>query len=275
MVVLMVCGDDGYGECLVNGFNGYCRPELPYALALSTVEGYSGYGAEESNMELRKAIDKTFYKDNTHITCDQIFVSDGSQMLLGPEIYVDSSVIMGRAGEFEEKTSKYKNIVYMNCAPENNFFPDLSKVPRTDVIFFCNPNNPTGHTASRPQLVDFARKNGSILICDSAYATYISDDSPRSLFEIPGAKEVAIEVSPFSKFAGFTGVCLGWTVVPKELSYADGFPIIQDYHRVVCTSFCGASNIAQVGGLACLSPEGFKVTLLFSFLFLNLKCALS
>nr|XP_016475057.1 PREDICTED: probable LL-diaminopimelate aminotransferase, chloroplastic [Nicotiana tabacum] len=87
---------------------------------------------------------------------------------------------------------------------------------------------------------------------------YICDDSPKSIFEIPGAKEVAIEVSSFSKYAGFTGVRLGWTAIPKALLYSDGFPVAKDFNRIVCTSFNGASNIAQAGGLACLSPDGFK-----------------
>lgn len=249
-----------------------------HAQALSTIEGYNGYGAEQGNMELRKAIAQKIYR-NTGIKSSEIFVSDGAQcdisrlqMLLGSNIsvavqdptfpaYVDSSVIIGQAGMFQEQTGKYKSIVYMSCGPENNFFPDLSSTPRTDVIFFCSPNNPTGYAASRRELenlVDFAKNNGSIIIYDSAYATYISDDSPRSIFEIPGANEVAIEVSSFSKFAGFTGVRLGWTVVPKDLCYSNGFPVIHDYNRIVCTCFNGASNIAQAGGLACLSPHGYK-----------------
>ncbi|XP_021729401.1 aminotransferase ALD1-like [Chenopodium quinoa] len=177
------------------------------------------------------------------------------------QAYVDSSVIIGQASKFQEQTGKYNNIVYMSSGPENNFFPDLSNTPRTDIIFFCSPNNPTGYAASRrelEQLVEFAKINGSIIIFDSVYATYISDDSPRSIFEIPGAKEVAIEVSSFSKLAGFTGVRLGWTVVPKDLCYSSGFPVINDYDRIACTCFSGASNLAQAGGLACLSPQGYK-----------------
>ncbi|KAI8015944.1 hypothetical protein LOK49_LG05G02902 [Camellia lanceoleosa] len=148
----------------------------------------------------------------------------------------------------------------MNCSPENNFFPDLSNTPRTDIIFFCSPNNPTGNAASKQQLeqlVEFARANGSIIIYDSAYAAYITDDNPKSIFEIPGARQVAIEISSFSKFAGFTGVRLGWTVVPEELLYSNRYPVIKDFNRVVCTCFNGASSIAQAGGLACLSPEGY------------------
>ncbi|XP_022768280.1 probable LL-diaminopimelate aminotransferase, chloroplastic isoform X2 [Durio zibethinus] len=245
---------------------------------LSTIQGYRGYGAEQGNMALRKAIAGKIYQD-MGIKADEIFVSDGAQcdisrlqMLLGANVtvalqdpsfpaYIDSSVIVGQAGEFDDETGKYGNLIYMNCGPENNFFPDLSTTPRTDVIFFCSPNNPTGHAATRQQLkqlVAFAKANGSIIVYDSAYAAYITDESPRSIFEIPGAKEVAIEISSFSKFAGFTGVRLGWTVVPEELVYSNGFPVIKDFNRIVCTCFNGASNIAQAGGLACLSTDGYQ-----------------
>lgn len=101
---------------------------------------------------------------------------------------------MGQTGQFQKDVEKYGNIAYMRCTPENGFFPDLSSVPRTDIIFFCSPNNPTGSAASREQLtklVQFAKDNGSILVYDSAYAMYICDDSPKSIFEIPGAKEVS------------------------------------------------------------------------------------
>ncbi|XP_009619211.1 LL-diaminopimelate aminotransferase, chloroplastic [Nicotiana tomentosiformis] len=245
---------------------------------LSTLKGYSGYGAEQGEKQLRASIASTFYA-NVGIEEDEIFVSDGAksdisrlQVLFGSNVtmavqdpsypaYVDSSVIMGQTGQFQKDVEKYGNIAYMRCTPENGFFPDLSSVPRTDIIFFCSPNNPTGAAASREQLtklVRFAKSNGSILVYDSAYAMYICDDSPKSIFEIPGAKEVAIEVSSFSKYAGFTGVRLGWTAIPKALLYSDGFPVAKDFNRIVCTSFNGASNIAQAGGLACLSPDGFK-----------------
>lgn len=106
---------------------------------------------------------------------------------------MDSSVIMGQTGEFHKEVQKYGKIEYMKCTPDNGFFPDLSTISRTDIIFFCSPNNPTGSTATREQLtrlVHFAKENGSIIVFDSAYASYISDDSPRSIFEIPGAQEV-------------------------------------------------------------------------------------
>lgn len=108
------------------------------------------------------------------------------------QAYIDSSVIIGRAGEFADKSGKYESIEYLKCGPQTNFFPDLSTT-RADIMFICSPNNPTGHAATRDQLkqlVDVAKMNGSIIIFDSAYATYITDDSPKSIFEIPGAREV-------------------------------------------------------------------------------------
>ncbi|CAN7012256.1 unnamed protein product [Brassica rapa subsp. trilocularis] len=249
-----------------------------FADTLSTVEGYRGYGLEQGDKVLRKAIADTFY-GHLRVKTNEVFVSDGAQsdisriqLLLGSGVtiavqdptfpaYIDSSVIIGQTGNFHEATKKYQNVVYMPCGPQNSFFPDLSKTPRTDVIFFCSPNNPTGYVASKRQLhqlVEFAKTNGSIIIFDSAYAAFIEDGSPRSIYEISGAREVAIEISSFSKFAGFTGVRLGWTIIPDELLYSNGFPIINDFHRIVTTSFDGASNIAQAGGLACLSPVGLK-----------------
>ncbi|ONL97073.1 LL-diaminopimelate aminotransferase chloroplastic [Zea mays] len=256
------------------------------AHALSTIDGYSGYGAEQGEKKLRAAIAATYYAD-LGIEDSDIFVSDGAkcdisrlQVLFGSNVtiavqdpsypaYVDSSVIMGQTDLYQQDVQKYGNIEYMRCGPENGFFPDLSTVPRTDIIFFCSPNNPTGAAASRDQLtklVKFAKDNGSIIVYDSAYAMYISDDSPKSIFEIPGAKEVAIETASFSKYAGFTGVRLGWTVVPKELLFSDGHPVAKDFNRIVCTCFNGASNIAQAGGLACLSPDGLKLFCIVSFI---------
>ncbi|CAK9167886.1 unnamed protein product [Ilex paraguariensis] len=227
--------------------------------ALSTIEGYSGYGAEQE-------ADDVFVSDGAKCDISRLQVLFGSNVTMAVQdpsypAYVDSSVIMGQTGQFRTGVEKYENIEYMKCTPENGFFPDLSTVSPTNIIFFCSPNNPTGSAASREQLtklVQFAKDNGSIIIYDSAYALYMSDDNPRSIFEIPGAKEVAIETSSYSKYAGFTGVRLGWTVVPKELLFSDGFPVAKDFNRIVCTCFNGASNIAQAGGLACLSPEGLK-----------------
>ncbi|CAI5531271.1 unnamed protein product [Closterium sp. Naga37s-1] len=256
------------------------------AQGLSTPAGYSGYGAEQGEQALRAAICATWYS-KLGITEDEVFVSDGAkcdiarlQMMFGADVtmacqdpsypaYVDTSVMMGQTGLYVPETQQFGNVTYLRCTPENDFFPDLASAPRTDIIFFCSPNNPTGRAASRQQLqqlVDFARTNGSIIVYDCAYAIYIEDDSPKSIYEIPGADEVAIETGSFSKYAGFTGVRLGWSVVPAALRYADGHPVRADFNRVTCTCFNGASNVSQAGGLACLSPEGLEaMALLVSF----------
>ncbi|KAK4424339.1 Aminotransferase ALD1, chloroplastic [Sesamum alatum] len=233
-----------------------------YAHNLSTHTGYRGYGAEQGSKELRESIAETFYKD-MGIQGKEVFVSDGAQcdisrlqLLFGSNMsiavqdpifpaYVDSSVIIGQTGDVENESGRYRNIEYMKCGPHNSFFPELSEAARTDIIFFCSPNNPTGHAASREQLerlVLFAQENGSIIVYDSAYAFYITDGSPRSIYEIPGVR-------------------LGWTVVPQQLLYANGFPVINDFNRIVCTCFNGASRIAQAGGLASLSKEGYKAVI--------------
>lgn len=249
------------------------------AEGLGTPEGYSGYGAEAGKEPLRKAIAENFY-GGTPITASDVYVSDGSKCDLGRlqmtfgnnlsvavqdpayPVYVDSSVIMGMTGDYNPETVGFDGMEYMPCSPENDFFPDLSKVKRTDLIFFCSPNNPTGAAATRQQLeelVAHARKNGSLIVYDAAYALYISDrNCPKSIFEIPGAEECALETCSFSKYAGFTGVRLGWTVVPDQLRFADGSRVRDAFVRVTSTVFNGASNLAQAGGLACLQPEGLS-----------------
>ncbi len=176
--------------------------------------------------------------------------------------YVDSSVINGHCTGYDEKTKRYENIVYMECVPGNDFFPNLEAAKEADIIFFCSPNNPTGAAATRAQckeLVDFANKNGQIVIFDAAYAFYIENpDCPKTIFEIEGAETCCIESCSFSKYAGFTGLRLGWTVVPEALKFADGSSVRFDWNRCMATAFNGASNVAQGGGLAALSDEGWK-----------------
>jgi LL-diaminopimelate aminotransferase len=246
--------------------------------ALGTEEGYSGYGDEQGMKQLRDLIADRFYPN--FINGSEVFISDGAkcdigrlQMLFGSQIrvavqdpsypvYVDGSVIAGTTGDFNYSRKQFENIHYLECLPENDFFPDFSRLTDVDLIYFCSPNNPTGAVATRKQLeemVHFAAKNHSIIVFDAAYSEYISDNSlPKSIYEIPGAKKVAIEVNSFSKPAGFTGIRLGWTVVPSELKYDDGFCVRNDFNRLVATLFNGASNIAQYGGLAALSPEGMQ-----------------
>jgi len=238
---------------------------------------YTGYGDGNGREDLREKIAEFLY--GSRISPNDVFVSDGAkcdiarlQMMFGPKVtsavqdpsypvYVDTSVMVGQTGAQDEKTSQYGGIVYMECNPGNGFFPDLDKV-EADVIYICSPNNPTGACATREQLenaVKICKERGSILVFDAAYAPFItSPGTPKSIYEIPGAEDVAIECNSFSKYAGFTGVRLGWTIVPEGLKFKDGTPIRQDFNRVMATAFNGASNIVQEGGMAILSPEGMK-----------------
>lgn len=235
------------------------------AKRLGDVATYSGYGPENGLEPLRREIASTLYADR--VSPEEVYISDGAKcdigrlmFLFGPQAsvavqdptypaYVDIGILAG-----------LQCIEYLPCNPANDFFPDLEKAPRTDVIAFCSPNNPTGATATRQQLeslVAFARRNRSIILYDAAYAAYIrTPDLPRSIFEIEGAREVAIELGSFSKLAGFTGVRLGWTVVPRELTFDDGSSVARDWSRITSTIFNGASNLAQPGGVAVLEPAG-------------------
>jgi len=234
------------------------------AKGLGTPRGYSGYGPEQGEPLLRERIAEKIYGGKR--SSEEIFISDGAkcdigrlQLLFGSDAslavqdptypaYVDSGLLTGK-----------KKIVYMPCLPENSFFPDLEKTPKTELIFFASPNNPTGAVATKEQLerlVAFAKNNRSILLFDAAYALFCS--GVRSIYEIEGADEVAIEIGSFSKIAGFTGVRLGWSVVPDALCYDDGFPIKKDWGRITSTFFNGASNIAQKGGVAALEESGME-----------------
>ncbi|MGB7539131.1 MAG: LL-diaminopimelate aminotransferase, partial [Anaerolineales bacterium] len=250
------------------------------ALALGTAEGYSGYDDDPKGQALLQNLKTKLSEKWYHgsVSPEEIVISDGAkcdcgrlQMLFGSEVtiavqdpaypvYVDGSVIAGATGAHNPERGQFDGLVYLSCTPANAFFPDLSALPRTDLIYFCSPNNPTGAVSTREQLrelVGFARRNGSVIIYDAAYAAFIHDDSlPRSIFEIEGAREVALEVNSFSKPIGFTGVRLGWTVIPRELAFEGGVPVSKDWNRVMSTLFNGASNIAQYGALAALDDEG-------------------
>ncbi len=248
------------------------------AQALGTVEGYHGYGPEEGQYKLRQLIAEQIYQNQREP--EEVFISDGTncdigrlQVLFGNQatlavqdpsypVYVDTGVMLGQTRDYHELSRKYQGITYLPCQPENQFFPSFSKHSPTDLIYFCSPNNPTGAVATHSQLeelVQFAQKHHSILIYDTAYASYIQDpDLPRSIYAIQGAKEVAIELGSFSKMAGFTWIRLAWSVVPKELRFEDGHSIHSDWTRVHSTFFNGASHISQAGGVAVLQPEGQK-----------------
>ncbi len=252
---------------------------------LAFVETYKGYGDEQGEDELRKAIADTYKERGVVIDPLEVFVSDGAKCdsaniqsifavngtrvaVQDPAypVYVDTNVIAGRAGKMIPNTGKYVGLVYMPCTEENNFIPDFPVDPFDrpigDLIYLCSPNNPTGAVMDRKSLekfVDYARQNKSVIIFDAAYNWFIKDpELPRSIYEIDGAEECAIEINSFSKYAGFTGVRLGWSVVPKDLVTDDGEPGLANkfWNRRQTTMFNGASNIAQAGGLVALSPQG-------------------
>lgn len=257
---------------IASGMNDYIK-------ALETPAGYSGYGDDSAGeLPLREKIATVLY--NGIIKGHEVFVSDGAkcdvgrfQQLFGASVnvavqdpaypvYVDGSVMVGAAGKSPAVHGGYGDITYMPCLPENNFFPDLSGVKKESLIYFCSPNNPTGACATREELeilVSFARENGCIIIYDAAYSSFIRDSKlPKTIFEIEGARRCALEINSFSKSAGFTGVRLGWSVIPDELLFADGTPVSALWSRLTNTFFNGASNIAQAGGLAALDAEGLE-----------------
>ncbi len=249
---------------------------------LARAETYSGYGDEQGSVALREALARRYGEYGVALDVAEIFISDGAkpdsaniQSIFGQDsvvalqdpgypVYVDSNVIGGRTGGGAD--GQYEGLVYMPCTEENQFFPGPPE-GKVDLIYLCSPNNPTGAVATLGQLktfVDYAREHRAVIIFDAAYAMYISDRRlPRTIYEVEGAKECAIEISSFSKEAGFTGVRLGWTVVPKALVCEDAAPgeVNGLWLRRQTTMFNGASNIVQHGGLAILSEEGRKESL--------------
>ncbi len=244
-----------------------------------TFRGYddSGVGYEF----LRQAIKENDFKSRgVDINVDEIFVSDGAkcdtgnmQEVFGLDnivavsdpvypVYVDTNIMAGRTGGPAEQ-GRYDRICYMSCTEENNFVPDLPE-EKVDLIYLCFPNNPTGAVATKEQLnkwVDYARENKAIILFDAAYEAFISEaDIPHSIYEIDGAKEVAIEFRSFSKSAGFTGVRCAFTVIPKQLkAYTnDGraVEVAPIWKRRHCTKFNGVSYVTQAGAAAVYSPQG-------------------
>lgn len=238
---------------------------------LSRVETYVGYGEGEGDTRLREALRNWYGEFGIQFGIDEIFIGDGAKpvcaniasifdqssvvAVMDPvyPVYVDSNIISG------------KKVVFLKARAENGFIPDLPK-ENVDLIFLCMPNNPTGAVASKDQLkkfVDYARENKAVIIFDAAYSEYIRDQNlPKSIYEIDGAKEAAIEIQSFSKTAGFTGVRLGWTIVPMELVVEGSRlgEVNKLWNRRQATMFESASNIVQEGGLAALSKEGRKQT---------------
>ena len=247
-------------------------------------ETFRGYGPEQGYEFLREKISENDYKKRgVNIDIDEIFVSDGAKCDCGNigdifgidnvvaitdpvyPVYLDTNVMAGRSGEYNEKTGMYENIIYIPATAENNFVPEFpKKVP--DMIYLCFPNNPTGTTLNKKDLkkwVDYAKQNKSIILFDSAYEAFISEeDVPHTIYEIEGAKDVAIEFRSFSKTAGFTGIRCAYTVVPKNLKgyTKDGKEIELNalWNRRHGPKFNGVSYPVQRAAEAVYSEEGQK-----------------
>ncbi|MBR1463484.1 MAG: LL-diaminopimelate aminotransferase [Prevotella sp.] len=249
---------------------------------MATKETFHGYGPEQGYPWLREAIVKNdFLPRGIHISADEIFINDGAKSDTGNigelvrwdnsmavtdpiyPVYIDSNVMNGRAGSVNEK-GEWSNVTYMACNEENNFVPSIPN-HRVDMIYLCYPNNPTGMVITKDELrkwVNYALKNDAVIFYDAAYHAYIQDsDIPHSIYEIKGARKVAIEFHSYSKTAGFTGIRCGYTVVPKELTAQtmDGkqrLPLNPMWLRRQSTKFNGTSYISQRAAEATYTPEG-------------------
>lgn len=244
---------------------------------MGRAETFHGYAPDLGYPFLREAIvEKDYRAWGCPVEADEIFVSDGAKSDCGNiqeifsgdsriavcdpvyPVYVDSNVMAGRTGEYDEGTGMWSDVIYMPCTEENGFSPELPK-ETPDLIYLCNPNNPTGTTLDREQLkvwVDYANRAGAVILYDAAYEAYISEPGvPHSIFEIEGARTCAIEFRSFSKKAGFTGVRLGFTVVPKDLKCGD-VSLHSLWARRHGTKFNGAPYIEQRAGEAVYSEEG-------------------
>ncbi len=250
---------------------------------MGKAETFKGYGPEQGYAFLREAISKNTYQDRgVDIPADDIFISDGSkcdtgniQEIFGHDnkiaicdpvypVYADTTVMSGKTGACQSN-GHYEGIIYMPCTRENDFIPDLpGEVP--DLIFLCYPNNPMGTVASKEELqkwVNYAAENNSIILYDAAYEAFISEPGiPHSIYEIEGAKKVAIEFRSFSKTAGFTGTRCAYTVIPDELVAYDkagkAHPVKPLWNRRQSTKFNGVSYPVQKAAVAVFSEEGKK-----------------
>lgn len=244
---------------------------------MGSKESFRGYGPYEGYAFLREAIVKYDYEPfGAAISADEIFVSDGAKSDCGNigdifssdnvvavcdpvyPVYVDSNAMSGRAGEWDG--SRWTNIVYMPCNETNGFMPELP-VRKPDLIYLCFPNNPTGAVATKAQLkiwVDYAIRNDAVILYDAAYREYISQpDIPRSIYEVEGAAECAIEFCSFSKTAGFTGTRCGYTTIPKALKRG-GQSLNEMWMRRQSTKFNGTAYIIQRGAEAIYTPTGME-----------------
>lgn len=244
---------------------------------MADAKTFRGYAPDLGYEFLRNVIAENDYKARgCEIAADEIFVSDGAksdsaniQEILSLDnriavcdpvypVYVDSNVMAGRTGVYDAASQTWSDVIYMPCNAENNFVPELPK-ETPDVIYLCYPNNPTGTTLTKAQLqvwVDYANKVGALIIYDAAYEAYISEnDVPHTIYECEGARNCAIELRSFSKNAGFTGVRLGFTVIPKDIKCGDVM-LHSLWARRHGTKYNGAPYIVQRAGEAVYSAEG-------------------
>ncbi len=244
---------------------------------MGRAESFPGYAPDRGYGFLREEIARKDYQARgCEISADEIFVSDGAKSDCGNiqeifsqdcriavcdpvyPVYVDSNVMAGRCGDYDEARRVWSNVIYMPCTAENGFVPEIPK-ERPDLIYLCVPNNPTGTALTRQQLkvwVDYANDTGAVILYDAAYEAYIADeDVPHSIFEIEGARTCAIEFRSFSKNAGFTGVRLGFTVIPRDLT-SGGVQIHGLWARRHGTKFNGAPYIVQKAAMAVYTDEG-------------------
>lgn len=245
---------------------------------------FRGYGPEQGYEFLRKAIVKYDYeRRGIQILPDEVFISDGSKCDCGNivdlfdinnkiaitdpvyPVYLDTNIISGRTGKYNTETGRYDGVIYIPCTYENDFIPELpQEIP--DIIYLCFPNNPTGTVISKEELarwVKYAKENNSIILYDAAYEAFITEENiPHTIYEIEGAKEVAIEFKSFSKTAGFTGIRCAYTIVPKELKIKlnNGKEVSLNklWNRRQCTKFNGVSYITQRAAEAIYTEEGQK-----------------
>ena len=249
---------------------------------LANKETFHGYGPEQGYDFLIDAVIRNDYAPRgVYLEPGEVFISDGAKSDTGNigdilrhdnsigvtdpiyPVYIDSNVMCGRAGILED--GRWSNVVYLPCLSENNFVPEIPD-RRIDILYLCYPNNPTGTVISKAELkkwVNYALENDTLILYDAAYEAYIQDpDIPHSIYEIKGAKKVAIEFRSFSKTAGFTGVRCGYTVGPKALTAAtlegERIPLNRMWNRRQCTKFNGPSYITQRGAEAIYTPEGKK-----------------
>lgn len=248
---------------------------------MSKAETFHGYAPDLGYSFLREAIASNDYAARgCDIAADEIFISDGAKSDSGNigdifsvdnkiavcdpvyPVYVDTNAMAGRTGDYLADQQKWSNVIYMPCTSETNFAPELPK-ETPDIIYLCFPNNPTGSTITKPELqkwVDYANEKEAVIIYDAAYEAYISEENvPHSIYECAGAKTCAIELRSFSKNAGFTGVRLGFTVIPKALK-REGTTLHSLWARRHGTKFNGAPYIVQRAGEAVYSEAGKEQT---------------